>query len=741
MQIEPADTPRIDTSADCRQRTWHALQRSQLRPGLLACLVVVTAAVTAAVALGQQMVDTGWAVGKPSTLGPEVRRDAAISRPVVNPLSQTRGPVLQRGSNTKPQRQIPAPPSVGPLSDTPPHVATQFDWAASALSDFNLSPGRSTPSPTLPARDKVGGKSAAATPSDGDTEMPFRSPALLFPRRTGGDEPAASDESIGEPSDVESPWKEHSLAARPMRQPSSDIAAEAGRDAASVAESAPAAGPSAQVNVPEKESAAPDKRDGDRNLDTHDLDALLKSWKPIREPATSADAESKETGPRAGVETHEPRAIPVDEIHEAASPIELPEDRVKFKRKSAGASEPGDSRPQRGAASSQPPAVERREPVAESREPTAVSHRDIEQEVTPDPGPPVEALRPLTRNEIRLREKVRRVLKMYYRRPLNSRDHDPWEMMHGMLAYGVHSRLLQHGPQGKPITAVGWLCYNKACKGKTLLYTTPEGELRARWGVGVQGHYGQFLAMLAQCRVARNYPMRVDGREFTIDDLIEAEKVTCHEDDELTFKLIALMHYCPSDERWVNDQGATWDIRRLIREELRQPIRGAPCGGTHRLAGLSLAARTRVKRDEPLDGEFLQAKEFSDRYRRYAFQFQNSDGSLSTNWFRGRGDEEDINRRIKTSGHILEWLLYSSEDEELHDRRIFRAVNYLSNILYSNYNHDWEVGPLCHAVHALVVYDERLFQKYDGLEDADQSTAQQQSQRRSASRQRRVRSR
>ena len=68
------------------------------------------------------------------------------------------------------------------------------------------------------------------------------------------------------------------------------------------------------------------------------------------------------------------------------------------------------------------------------------------------------------------------MLKGYYRKPLNSQENDPWEVMHGMLAYGVHSRIRQGGPHGELITSVGWLCYNKPCKGQTLLYVTPAGR-------------------------------------------------------------------------------------------------------------------------------------------------------------------------------------------------------------------------------------------------------------------------
>jgi hypothetical protein len=329
------------------------------------------------------------------------------------------------------------------------------------------------------------------------------------------------------------------------------------------------------------------------------------------------------------------------------------------------------------------------------------------------PVPDEKPLPPLTRQLTILRSRVRGVLNGYYRKSLNSRDHDPWEAMHGMLAYGVYSRIRQGGPRGRLVTSVGWLCYNKPCKGQMLMHVTREGQLRAKYGVGLQGHLGQLLAMLAQCRVSTNYPIHVANQEFTIADLIEAEKETCYPNSELTFKLIALQYYLDLNDTWLNDQGEQWDFPRLVREELAQPIRGAACGGTHRLSGLSLTVKRRLQRGEPLDGEYREAAEFIKKYHQYAFRLQNRDGSLSTSWFQGRGDDDDIDRRIKTTGHILEWLCYSLSDEELRDQRTIRAVSYLANLMYSNYDHEWEVGPVSHATHALLLYDERVFVPYD----------------------------
>jgi hypothetical protein len=328
---------------------------------------------------------------------------------------------------------------------------------------------------------------------------------------------------------------------------------------------------------------------------------------------------------------------------------------------------------------------------------------------------PVEDLPPLSSGQRNLREKIRRVLKHYYGRPLDTASRSPWEVMHGLLAYEVHSQVLQGGPHGDPITAVGWLCFNQPCKRRNLLYLNHDGELRVRVGPALQGHHGQLLAMLAQARVKSDYPMRVDGKELTIADLIEMEKLTCYPRTELTFKLIGLQRYLDLEETWINDQGMTWDFPTMLQEEMRQPVRTAACGGTHRLSGLTLTVKKRQKLGMPVDGQYAKAAQFVANYQNFAYRLQNSDGSLSTEWFRGPGSESDIDRRLKTTGHLLEWLLYAASDKQLTYYRTVRATNYLADLMWNHRNRDWEAGPLGHAIHALVLYDRLVFAPYDQL--------------------------
>ncbi|MCE9603548.1 MAG: hypothetical protein K8U03_01445 [Planctomycetia bacterium] len=326
---------------------------------------------------------------------------------------------------------------------------------------------------------------------------------------------------------------------------------------------------------------------------------------------------------------------------------------------------------------------------------------------------------PLSSELAQLKKRTQSALALYYQNwTLNTRDQSPWEVMHAIVAYGVDTRIRKGGPGGEPMTAIGHLCFSGICKNQPIL-TIRKGELYALRGPGVQGHSGQFLAILAQSYLQRDYPLYVGGQQFTLEDLIEAEKKDCEAGTELTFKLISLMHYLPSDATWTNFQGQEWSLDRLIREEIVQPVRGAACGGTHRLMGLSYAVRKREQREEPITGMYLEAQKYIDQYHKYTWSLQNPDGSFSTAWFVRKEARSDIDRRLQTTGHTLEWLAFSLSDEELRDPRMVKAVKYVTDILLNEDVSEWEIGHLGHALHALQIYNERVFggplRSFEGL--------------------------
>ena len=306
-----------------------------------------------------------------------------------------------------------------------------------------------------------------------------------------------------------------------------------------------------------------------------------------------------------------------------------------------------------------------------------------------------------------LRSKLKRVIKMYREQEISVREKSAWSVMHSFIGYGVEKQVrIDH--QGNRASAIGWVCFNNPCRGVRLFYLK-NGEIYGRLGPGNQGHEGQFLAMLAQSRVHADYPMKIEGRDFTVLDLVEREKRSCRPKTELTFKLIGLSHYLDSDETWKDDRGSNWDVPRLIKEEMQQPIIGAACGGTHRLFGLSYAVNRRVHKGQSIDGQYRRAEIYIKDYQKYTFKMQNPDGSFSTRFFSGRGAANDPDRRLLTTGHISEWLAFSLKRDELTDPRMVRAVDYLASLLLRGKYPGWKVGPLGHALHAINIYHDRVF--------------------------------
>jgi len=353
-------------------------------------------------------------------------------------------------------------------------------------------------------------------------------------------------------------------------------------------------------------------------------------------------------------------------------------------------------------------------PVADEQPSDENTERDA-SDVDSKPADPIpNELTPieLTPMQKALRAKIVKALRLNYPQHLNTRDHNPWEMMHGLIAYGVDTKFFRNAPGGPTVNGAAYLCVNGKCHGLNLLYVE-EGRIMVRKGPYVQGHYGQFLAILAQAHIPSDYVLRADGKEFTVSDLIKSEMETCQTGTELTFKLISLAHYLPIETTWENDDGEEWSIPRLISEEIKQPIlHTAACGGTHRLMGLSYALYKRNLEGLPIDGQYARAQKYLREYHNYAFLLQNPDGSFSTEWFKGKGNRDDVDRKVKTTGHILEWLAFSLPEDELFDDRTIKAVNFLAGVLLMGSSHEWEVGPHGHALHALRIYERRAYANY-----------------------------
>jgi hypothetical protein len=305
--------------------------------------------------------------------------------------------------------------------------------------------------------------------------------------------------------------------------------------------------------------------------------------------------------------------------------------------------------------------------------------------------------------------KVQRVLDDYYARPLNTRDDPPWSVLHWGIAYGIDAQVAIGGPEGRQVTAIGWLCSNYRTGGKQLIRCSDEG-FSLPVASGVQGHDAQFLSMLAQASVPESYLLRVGEEERTLATLIDHEMQTCERGAEQTFKLIGIAHYRGTQAQWKNEQGEPWSVERLLREELQAPVssREATCGGSHRIFAMNYATEIRRRETPALTGVWLEAAKRNKYYQNRAFALQNPNGSFSTAWFDRSESRDDAERRLITSGHIVEWLAFSLSDDQLRDRRFERGVQYVTQLLEQSRGTKLHRGGMGHALHGLAIYEQRV---------------------------------
>jgi hypothetical protein len=322
---------------------------------------------------------------------------------------------------------------------------------------------------------------------------------------------------------------------------------------------------------------------------------------------------------------------------------------------------------------------------------------------------------PLSPEMIALGDKVRAALALLARQPLNTRDNTPGQAIQLSLAFGCDASLGYNGPSGKRINAIGCLCWNYPCAGYRLLQTRGS-QVMARVGYALQAQPSQFLAVLALSRVPEDYQIRVGEYRGTVADLIEFEKRNCPGGADLSFTLIGLAHYLDDEQTWSNDRGEQWSVDRLVRKELARSTSTSDRDATDRLMGLSYALYRRKKEGRPIDGAFESAQEYLDEFHQYALALQNPDGTWHPGFFAHKGTSNDKMGTLRSTGHILRWLVFSLPQDRLEDPRVVRSVAYLATVLGSQRSRGnvasmsmRDLEGVMHAAHALSIYDGRVF--------------------------------
>ncbi len=311
-------------------------------------------------------------------------------------------------------------------------------------------------------------------------------------------------------------------------------------------------------------------------------------------------------------------------------------------------------------------------------------------------------------DSVPIRARLEAVLHTNARRYLKVGTHTPWQIFHGILAYGGQYTILDRNDRA--ITAVSYILSRGGLDGTRLFEPTPYGLRVVQTGT-TEGHPNQFLAILALSNVPLDAPIVVDKLRYQVHHLLTNAQYEYYTGQEASWSLIAFTTYLPLDSRWRNKYDDVVSIEGIVDYEVRLATEYAPCGGTHNLFALAYALdRFRSQHPETqLTGVWSRADDKLRRYAELTRAYQNADGSFSTLFYNGRGLGDDPETIMYSTGHTLEWLSVYLSDQELRSAWVENAVLRLCQAFEQTATAPLKCGPMYHALHGLKLYYERRF--------------------------------
>ncbi|MEZ5940466.1 MAG: hypothetical protein R3C18_03675 [Planctomycetaceae bacterium] len=334
----------------------------------------------------------------------------------------------------------------------------------------------------------------------------------------------------------------------------------------------------------------------------------------------------------------------------------------------------------------------------------------------PAPKVPGVALRPHTAPAEDLGELVNQAVALASARRIDVRNIPPWAITHAVLALRNDLVLYE---QGRKVNGIEWIS-NEARfwdaddaqnRGAFWFEATRYGG-RAHPFDGTpyefEGHANQTLALLSMSNLPLTHQFRVaGGRTVTMADMVRHAQMTANSEEEITWTLWFLTQYLDPDSQWVNERGQQWSMEYLVRLQTQAEVTAAPCGGTHGLFALAYVRNSYLKKHGNLRGIWLSADMKLQQYTESAKALQNEDGSFSTMFFKGRGQSSDVEERLKTSGHMLEWLMMALPQRRLEEEWVQRGVRALARDLVLSSDKPGNCGFVYHSLHALRLYQQR----------------------------------
>lgn len=306
---------------------------------------------------------------------------------------------------------------------------------------------------------------------------------------------------------------------------------------------------------------------------------------------------------------------------------------------------------------------------------------------------------------------VDEAIEISHRRMLHTDVHTPWQIAHGILALRWEYALYQNK---KRIRAIDWISTGPSFRGRPWFITTNNGGKGHPFTepYAFEGHPNQFLAFYGMAGIPLDHKFNTGEKTITIADMIRTAKAEVNTDEEITWTLWAFSRYLSWDTEWTSNRNEEWSIEKLVQVQMQSEPTKSACGGTHGLFALASAVNSYAKDQKQLRGTWLEASMRVRQYIEYARSMQNRDGSFSAKYFEGPEYASDVNKRVSTTGHTLEFIMEALPQNRLNEPWVRSAVSRIANDLIQYKTQPLEPGGMYHAIDSLVIFRERTRPEY-----------------------------
>lgn len=293
--------------------------------------------------------------------------------------------------------------------------------------------------------------------------------------------------------------------------------------------------------------------------------------------------------------------------------------------------------------------------------------------------------------------------------------HSFWTVFHGILGNGLDTMLL-NPVTGERTPAIEFIAKGGKLRGLEFIPTADGVDIKMGIMFDGQGHQDQFVSEMAQVGLQLNAEFLINGQKYKFEDFINESKARAriNQKQELSWTVMILSHFYGTKMDFTNRYNEHLKLEDLVRYELDQPIHSAACGGTHRLFGLAWVYHLHKKEGGKDEGLWEEVRQHQIKYQDMAKANQNADGSFSAKYLDQGGWIQNLDRRINTTGHVLEWLALSLPDDRLHEEWVEDAAGALSAMILTAQNAPLDGGSLYHASHGLNLYYQRAYPEHSG---------------------------